>query len=147
MERRPFRYEDTEDAFFLGVLKITIGVFVGALGALLVHDAITEYRMKLATQDALRDIQVQAERQSANAARREYNIVRMRQEDRDRQEQQRQEQAAAIAEQRAREARKQAAFERFYKPSQACQIDSATMPCANEYMAAKKRFESSYVDR
>ena len=65
------------------------------------------------------------------------------------QEAERNRSALALADrlQRERNARKDAAWAQFYKPSPACQADSGTTVCANEYMASRKRFEAQYVDR
>ena len=134
MERQPFRYSDNEGTFFTGMLQIALGVFIGALAALFAYEAISAYRMKLAAQDAAKEMKAVADRQNAAAAQARSRLEQQRQDAQDR-------------EQRQRQARKDAAFQRFYKPSSACQADPATVPCANEYMQAKKRFEDNYVDR
>ena len=46
-----------------------------------------------------------------------------------------------------REARKAVAWSQYFQPSAACKLDSGLAQCANEHIAAKKRFEASYVDR
>lgn len=86
--------ESTEGSFFVDVLKIAIGVFIGALLSVLAYEQMLE---------------------------------QARQE-------------------RIRQERKNAAWERFYQPPDACKADSSMMPCVNAYMAAKKRFELQYRD-
>lgn len=147
MERQPFRYSDNEGTFFTGMLQIALGVFIGALAALFAYEGISAYRMKLAAQDAAKEMKAAVDRQNAAAAQARNRLEQQRQQAQEQEERQRQAQQAMIAEHRERQARKDAAFQRFYKPSSACQADPATVPCANEYMQAKKRFEDNYVDR
>lgn len=52
--------------------------------------------------------------------------------------------AAADRRQREAAARKEVAWQQFYKPSAACLHDSANILCANAHMAAKKRFDADY---
>ena len=68
MERQPFRYSDNEGTFFTGMLQIALGVFIGALAALFAYEAISAYRMKLAAQDAAKEMKAAADRQNAAAA-------------------------------------------------------------------------------
>ena len=147
MERRPFNYNDHEGAFFTGMLQIALGVFIGALAALFAYEGISAYRMKLAAQDAAKEMKAAVDRQNAAAAQARNRLEQQRQQAQEQEERQRQAQQAMIAEHRERQARKDAAFQRFYKPSSACQADPATVPCANEYMQAKKRFQDTYTDR
>ena len=147
MEQQPFRYSDNEGTFFTGMLQIALGVFIGALAALFAYEGISAYRMKLAAQDAAKEMKAAVDRQNAAAAQARNRLEQQRQQAQEQEERQRQAQQAMIAEHRERQARKDAAFQRFYKPSSACQADPATVPCANEYMQAKKRFEDNYVDR
>lgn len=147
MERQPFRYSDSEGTFFTGMLQIALGVFIGALAALFAYEGISAYRMKLAAQDAAKEMKAAVDRKNAAAAQARNRLEQQRQQAQEQEERQRQAQQAMIAEHRERQARKDAAFQRFYKPSSACQADPATVPCANEYMQAKKRFEDTYVDR
>ena len=147
MEQQPFRYSDNEGTFFTGMLQIALGVFIGALAALFAYEAISAYRMKLAAQDAAKEMKAAVDRQNAAAAQARNRLQQQRQQAQDQEERQRQAQQAMIAEHRERQARKDAAFQRFYKPSSACQADPATVPCANEYMQAKKRFQDTYTDR
>lgn len=147
MERQPFRYSDNEGTFFTGMLQIALGVFIGALAALFAYEGISAYRMKLAAQDAAKEMKAAVDRQNAAAAQARNRLEQQRQQAQEQEERQRQAQQAMIAEHRERQARKDAAFQRFYKPSSACQADPATVPCANEYMQAKKRFEDTYTDR
>ena len=147
MEQQPFRYSDNAGTFFTGMLQIALGVFIGALAALFAYEGISAYRMKLAAQDAAKEMKAAADRQNAAAAQARSRLEQQRQDAHDREQRQRQAQEAMLAEHRERQARKEAAFKRFYTPSSACQTDPATVPCANEYMQAKKRFEASYTER
>lgn len=61
MERQPFRYSDNEGTFFTGMLQIALGVFIGALAALFAYEAISAYRMKLAAQDAAKEMKAAAD--------------------------------------------------------------------------------------
>lgn len=147
MERQPFRYSDNEGTFFTGLLQIALGVFIGALAALFAYEGISAYRLKLAAQDAAREMKAAADRQNAAAEQARQRQAQQRQEAQQREMERNQAIEAMTAENRAREARREAAFKRFYSPSHACQVDPATVTCANEYMQAKKRFDNTYTDR
>lgn len=44
----------------------------------------------------------------------------------------------------AAESRKAAAWERYYRPSAACQRESVSVECANEHIRAKRAFDAQY---
>lgn len=46
----------------------------------------------------------------------------------------------------ARQARKNAAWEQFFKPSPQCRNDPINVECANKHIRAKSRFEATYQD-
>lgn len=145
MERRGFRNE--EGTFLLDLVKISLGVFIGGLAAMFAYEGITALRIEqamrkqadqinqaqrkaqqdLAKEQAGRDQRVEQQRQQAQAQREAYQ--------------------ADQALQRARVQRRETAWNAFYQPSLACRIDAVTAVCANEHIAAKRRFDAQYVDR
>lgn len=126
------------------VIKIAVGVFIGALAALLTYEGIQTVRAEL----ALRQLNQQAQRTMQNLQRQEADR-RAAESD-----QQARDQAAAQQQQRAdNDARewqlylkghREKAWAQFFQPSAKCRQDSGTMECANTYMAAKRRFDQQY---
>lgn len=144
MKQRQFT---PESSYFSGVLKIALGVFIGALAALLAYEGITALRVEVAMRNAAAEVQ-----RSADAARARTRAQLDAKRSRDAEEASRAEaleRAKSLAARLAaeREQRRADAWERFYQPSEPCRLDSATLACANEHMAARKRFDAQYVDR
>ena len=128
-------------------LTIFLAVFFGVLLAMLAHDGIIElrlryeiYKIEQAAKQSLRDSAAAIDRQQLESQR-------LREEAQQRAQANESANALAIRLQREREDRKTAAWERFYQPSAACKLDSGMAKCANEHIAARKRFEDTYVDR
>lgn len=145
MERRGFKND--EGTFFLDLLKLSLGVFVGVLAALLAHEAINVWRLERAARQLVQQAEQQVKAARVQAARQQQQQL----ENQRRQEEQ--QKAITMADQlaqrfeRERRARKEAAWNAFYQPSPACRADAVTAACANEHIAAKKRFEAQYADR
>ena len=97
MEQQPFRYSDNEGTFFTGMLQIALGVFIGALAALFAYEEISAYRLKLAAQDAAKEMKAAADRQNAAAAQARSRLEQQRQDAQDREQRQRQAQEAMLA--------------------------------------------------
>ncbi len=134
--------ESNENSFFVDVVKIALGVFIGGLLAALAYEQILAWRMN----EALKEVQAQTQRATAQMKRSLELAEQQRQSDREAQDEQRRQALEQARQERLRQERKNAAWERFYQPPEACKVDSATMPCVNAYMAAKKRFELQYRD-
>lgn len=134
--------ESNENSFFVDVVKIALGVFIGGLLAALAYEQILAWRMN----EALKEVQAQTQRATAQMKRSLELAEQQRQRDREAQDEQRRQALEQARQERLRQERKNAAWERFYQPPEACKVDSATMPCVNAYMAAKKRFELQYRD-
>lgn len=138
---------EDEGTFFLDIVKIALGVFIGSLAAVFTYEGIVAWRIEQAARKAVAEIERQTQKANAEENRRRA----LQEEARVRAEQQAEQRRAALAMgerlQREQRDRKESAWKKFYQPSQLCQVDSSTVPCANEYMAAKRRFEASYVDR
>lgn len=141
------RYSEDDGFGFLGqIAAIALGVFIGVLGALMAWESITAWRMEQAARVAAQKMQQSIQQMRQDDQRRQLELERLKNASRD--------EAAAkqaslfAAEQRQRElvARKEAAWQQFYKPSAACLHDSANILCANAYMAAKKRFDAQYKE-
>lgn len=146
MHRRSFQTED-EGSFLLDVFKIALGVFIGSLAAVFTYEAIVSFRAEQAVRKALQETKAQADQMNAEAAKRSQQEALERQEAEQRAEQVRNARALAARLEAERQARRDAAWSKFYQPSPSCKVDSGTTACANEYMAARKRFDGQYVDR
>lgn len=138
MERRGF--QNDEGTFLLDLVKLSLGVFIGALAAMFAYETINVWRLERAARQLVQQAQQQEKASRAQAAR---------------QQQQREEnqQAISMANElaqrldRERRARKEAAWNSFYQPSPACRTDAVTAACANEHIAAKRIFDAQYLDR
>ena len=145
MQRRPF--EKPENTFFADILKTALGVFIGALAALFAYEAINALRLEYAARQLVQNLEKEQKNARAQAARQQQ------QQQENEQQQHEAQQAARMADQlaqrleRERSSRKQAAWTAFYQPSASCRADAVTAACANEHIAAKRRFDAQYVDR
>ncbi|MGG4052161.1 hypothetical protein ABEW79_11030 [Delftia tsuruhatensis] len=135
-------FEREEGTFFIDVIKIALGVFIGGLLAALAYEQVLAWRMA----QALKEVQAQAQRSTEQIQRSQQRAEQQRQRDSEAREQQAQQALEHARRERIRKERKSAAWERFYQPAEACKVDPGTMPCANAYMAAKKQFELQYRD-
>ncbi|KRA06608.1 hypothetical protein [Acidovorax sp. Root568] len=148
MNRRPFRPEEEDTGKFLvDVFKIALGVFIGGLAAAFAYEAILTYRAEEAMRKAAQEIKAQAARTNAEIAKQNELNQQAKEEERQHMEGLRAAQALEKRLESERRQRKEDAWARFHQPSPNCKLDSGTTACANEYMAARKRFESQYVDR
>ena len=146
MQRRSYQTEN-EGTFLLDILKIALGVFIGSLAAVFTYEAILAYRTELALRKAQQEIQAQTERmRREDANRREAEAEARNAAERDA-DQLRSARALVQRLEAERQARKDGAWSKFFQPSPNCKIDPGTTACANEHMAARKRFEAQYVDR
>lgn len=129
-----------ETDFFGGVLKIALGLF---LGALLIWMAV-EYRARY----ELRQLDRAAAVVLQEAAQRERDARQSRQTmQRLDAERARELQSVRLERQQAAEAerrRKATAWARFYEPSAQC-LNDATVECGNQHMRARKEFERRYA--
>ncbi len=145
MERRGFQNE--ENTFLLGVVKTSLGVFIGGLAAMFAYEGINALRFEYAARQLVQQAQQQAQQQQ-KAARAE--ALRQQQQQQQIQQQRQEELRAAKLLQRLereRRARKEAAWVAFYQPSASCRDDPVNAVCANEHISAKRRFDAQYVDR
>lgn len=148
MSRRPFQPDDEDTGTFLvDVFKIALGVFIGGLAAAFTYEAILAYRAEEAIRKASEEIKVQNARTNAEITKQNELDRQAREEERQRVERLRAAQAMEARLESERRQRKEEAWAKFHQPSPNCKLDSGTAACANEYMAARKRFESQYVDR
>lgn len=155
-----YRSEQSDSDFLTDVFKIALGVFIGGLLAAFVFNKYIAWEMERAFGPFSAALNRDAKRMGQEATR----LFQQSDQQRQQLEQQRQQREAveqierdAQAEkarqkrlqQQAeadRDARRQAAWERYYQASALCKVDSATLACANEFMAAKKRFLEQYRD-
>lgn len=138
--------DEKESTFWIDVVKIALGVFIGGLLAALAYTKIIALSVEYAAREtaAVMEKQLKAmadkDRQQAEAQR-----LQREAQERARAEEVRQ-QAAVQQEQLARNARKEAAFKRYYQPSRLCELDPLTVPCINAGMVARRQFDAQYKD-
>lgn len=133
--------------FLVDVVKLALGIFMGGLMLFFGHEALLAHRLEVAmshvgTQQLYGSDAINA----TNAARNQVFAPP--------QPNQRPAEAISPATQalidrnnRARQDRKQAAWEAFYQPHPTCKADPNAYGCANAYLAARKQFDSQYQDR
>ena len=141
MERRGFQNE--ENTFLLGVVKTSLGVFIGGLAAMFAYEGINALRFEYAARQLVQQAQQQEKAARAEAVRQQQQQQQIQQQ---RQEELRAAKLLQLLE-RERQARKEAAWAAFYQPSASCRDDPVTAVCANDHIAAKRRFDAQYVDR
>ena len=136
-----------DDSGFPPFFTLFLAVFFGALLAMLVHDSITDLRMRYAVHQAEKAVGQSLRDAEAALGRRQLQAQQQR--DAADQRARANQSAMALAQrlQVEREARKAVAWSQYFQPSAACKLDSGLAQCANEHIAAKKRFEAAYVDR
>lgn len=145
--------EQSDSSFLTDVFKIALGVFIGGLLAALAYTKYMAWEMERSLGPALSSLNRETKRMGAETARQFQQLEQQRQQ-REAMQRIEQDQQAEQARQRQllqqaeaeRDARRQAAWERYYQASALCKVDSATAACANEFMAAKKRFLEQYRD-
>ena len=142
---------EPQSTFFMDVLKIALGVFIGGLLAALAYTKIIAMGVE------------QAAAQASAAMKRDMQKMNAQQEQQRREQEARSraEQAAARAqaEEKARitqqrhienqeriafEARREAAWKRTFRPSQLCQDDPLTTECIDTANISRRRFYAQY---
>jgi uncharacterized membrane protein YccC len=126
------------------VLKIALGVFIGALAAAFTWEGIQTVRVEMALKKATDEMkrasqQARADQQAEQAAQQMAQEAQAK----DEQERQKQNQEAAQL-QRLRQHDKEEAWKQFFKPTASCLKDAVQAECANAHMRAKTIFESQY---
>lgn len=127
---------DVEQSFFSDVVKVALGVFIGAMLAAFAYELLLDWRMERAARQVAAELREQDQRRSAAAEKRRQQIQRMQDM-----------QVLAQRQERERKERKDRAWQAYFTPSPACRLDPLTTPCANAHLAARKRFDETYVDR
>lgn len=126
--------EQSDSSFLTDVFKIALGVFIGGLLAALAYTKYMAWEMERSLGPALSSLNRETQRMSAESARQFQQFEQQRQQreavhriEQDQQAdqaRQRQLQQQAEAE---RDARRQAAWERYYHISPLCMVDSSTV--------------------
>ena len=136
--------DEKESTFFVDVLKIALGVFIGGLLAALAYTKYMAWEVEYSLRQATAEMQKQA-KQQADRSRKQAEEDRQRREAAANERVARERQQAAGALQRKQhEADMRAAWSQIYRPSAACQTDQMTLTCANAHAAAHKRFMEIY---
>ena len=145
MERRVFQNE--ESTFLLDIVKTSLGVFIGGLAAMFAYEGISAMRLEYAAKRLVQQAQQQEKTARAELVRQQQQQQKIQQEREEEQQATRRADQLAQRLERERRLRKDAAWRVFYQPSAPCRDDPVTAVCANEHIAAKRRFEAQYVDR
>ena len=142
---------EREDDFFGGVLKIGLGIALGAFLVWMAAEYYMRYRIKQAAeviQTVVDDASEEMRAAQVRATERQAAFRRQQEEQRRRDAQAR---AAAIQASagrqrtiRAAEAAKAAAWAAFYQPSAQC-LNEASVECGNQHMRARREFERRYA--
>ncbi|AIJ46966.1 hypothetical protein O987_14250 [Comamonas testosteroni TK102] len=136
--------DEKESTFFVDVLKIALGVFIGGLLAALAYTKYMAWEVEYSLRQATAEMQKQA-KQRTELSRKQAEEERQRREAAASERAAREGQRAADAAQRQQhEADMRAAWKQIYRPSPACQADQMTLTCANAHAAAHKRFMEIY---
>ena len=139
---------EAKSTFWMDVLKISLGVFIGGLLSALAYTKIIALGVEYAAAEVSAAIKLDLQKMDAKSeqARKQAELARLRQVAQQQAEQQAaNERAAQQAEQMLqREVRMRAEWQQIYQPSAACRIDSTTMPCVNAYASAHKRFMDKF---
>ena len=145
MERRVFQNE--ESTFLLDIVKTSLGVFIGGLAAMFAYEGISAMRLEYAAKRLVQQAQQQEKTARAELVHQQQQQQKIQQEREEEQQATRRADQLAQRLERERRLRKEAAWRVFYQPSAPCRDDPVTAVCANEHIAAKRRFEAQYVDR
>lgn len=148
-----YRTEQSDSDFFTDVFKIALGVFIGGLLAAFVYTSYMAWEMKRSlgqfnTALSKETLRMRAETNQAiqQSDRAVQQAAAAAQMEKDRIAEQGRQRQLAQQQEAERDARRQAAWERYFQPSPACRADSVSLDCANAFMAAKKRFLEQYRD-
>lgn len=136
--------DEKESTFFVDVLKIALGVFIGGLLAALAYTKYMAWEVEYSLRQATAEMQKQA-KQRTELSRKQAEEERQRRGAAASERAAREGQRVADAAQRQQhEADMRAAWKQIYRPSPACQVDQMTLTCANAHAAAHKRFMEIY---
>lgn len=118
-------------------LALGVIVFIG-------WRAFVMYQVNQMFQGIVQNTQASTQRILQQEKDRQTALTRQREEKAHREAQATTLQRQADKEARERFARKQAAWNQFFKPSKQCQDDPVTVECANAHIRAKGKFEETY---
>lgn len=145
--------DEKESTFFLDVLKIALGVFIGCLLAAFAFSKYIDWEMNRAVWQFDKTMSRETQRMKSDAEQYLKSSERAMQRrsaaeqiEADRIALQAKQAQIARNQEAERDVRRQEAWESYYQPSAACKADSSTMDCANAFMAAKKRFLERFRD-
>lgn len=128
------------------VLKIALGVFIGALAAMFAWEGVQAARLEYAAaklkEEVRRSVQQQRQRDAEAARARADQAAR----ETERVASQQRVDAARRDDLERRKVAREEAWSQFFKRSAKCSADSGSVDCANEYMRARKRFDEVYRD-
>lgn len=147
-EYRPFERPPAKPGL---VAQIALGVFIGTLASQFVVWGAAELRIRWELHQAQAEIQrqIEATDRHLQQQRRADTERQLAEQSRQQLERQRQAEADRAVNERKLQAieaatRKEAAWARFYKPSPGCALAGQSIDCSNEFIRAKRAFESEY---
>lgn len=137
--------------FFIDVLKIALGVFIGGLLASLAYTKIISLGVEYAAAETAAKIERDLQKMKAeDDQRRVQQETRKRAEQEAAQQQALERQRLALLQQQEREAqaafaaRREAAWRRSFRPAQLCIDDPLTTECIDTANISRRRFEAQY---
>lgn len=133
--------------FLVDVVKLALGIFMGGLMLFFGHEALLAHRLQVAMNQQGSQPFNGSDAASATNATRNQVLAPPQQAQRPGEANSPATQALIDRNNRARQDRKQAAWEAFYQPHPTCKADPNAYGCANAFLAARKQFDSQYQDR
>ena len=134
---------EEENDFFAGVMKIALGIFIGAMLIWAVVELRARYELSQFNKAAIaaaQELNGQAEIARERSSQRQRQQKALRNEQAARVVRARELQAAQIAAERAKEK----AWAAFYQPSEQC-LNTASVECGNAYIKARREFERKFA--
>jgi hypothetical protein len=141
---------EEERDFFAEVMKIALGIFIGAMLIWAVVELRARYELEQVNKAAIAATQ-ELTRQAEIA--RERSVERQRQQEAFRRQQDAQRNEQLVRAARARELQasqiaaervKEKAWAAFYRPSEKC-LNTASVECGNAHIKARREFERRYA--
>lgn len=140
------RTEDSDWTFVFDILKIAIGVCIGALAAIFIYEAVLSWRLSEASEQLANELKTQ---ETARKQEQQALLKQKRQQALDQEWAKQQKDNALMAQKAAqleKQTRRESAWQKFFQPSALCRNDPSRTDCANAYIRARKMFDTQYRD-
>ena len=136
------RFQEAEWGFVGDVVKIALGVFIGAMAAVFTYEGVLAWRAEQAAKQVMQELKAMEDKQQlANQQR-----LQRQKEQQDQHRKQRLEADWQRQQQELAAKRKEQAWASYYQPSYTCRVDPSRGDCADKHIRARKAFEAQYRD-